>query len=283
MPWIFFSLISICCVSVGNILQKSLLSHHRSNPHTQATALQLLTFLILLVVTLWKGITLPPLYLWWSLILMGVLYGVGTLCLFEAVKKLESSYVTILTSVRVPITMVTAALLIGQHITLTHVFGTILILVSLILVSLHKMRHLSSYGVMMALSMAVCYGLAVTNDTYILSHFSDVYSYTTIAYLMPGIFLVCYRPSVLRSLSQEFGDKRTRTNFFLMCLLYAVATLGFFTAIDLGGTAGQVSAINQASVVLTVLLAALFLGEKGDLWRKLLAAIGVVLGVMLLR
>jgi len=47
--------------------------------------------------------------------------------------------------------------------------------------------------------------------------------------------------------------------------------------------ASQIAAINQAQVIITVLLAVLLLKEKDNLLRKLIAAVLVTIGVILVR
>ncbi|TSC53267.1 MAG: hypothetical protein LiPW16_442, partial [Microgenomates group bacterium LiPW_16] len=56
-----------------------------------------------------------------------------------------------------------------------------------------------------------------------------------------------------------------------------------YTAYLVGGEASRIIPVNQSSVILTVILAAIFLKEKEKLARKLIGSILVVLGVMFLR
>jgi uncharacterized membrane protein len=53
-------------------------------------------------------------------------------------------------------------------------------------------------------------------------------------------------------------------------------------ALTYGGNTAQVGTIRQASVIVTVLLAVMFLRERGNLGRKLIAAVLVTAGVFLL-
>ena len=69
---------------------------------------------------------------------------------------------------------------------------------------------------------------------------------------------------------------------FLLCAVYSIATLADYYALSSGGNASQVSPTLQTSIILTVILAAIFLGEKNDLAKKLLAAMIAMIGIILL-
>jgi uncharacterized membrane protein len=56
----------------------------------------------------------------------------------------------------------------------------------------------------------------------------------------------------------------------------------YLLALTYGGNTAQVGTIRQASVIVTVLLAVMFLRERGNLGRKLIAAVLVTAGVFLL-
>jgi uncharacterized membrane protein len=130
--------------------------------------------------------------------------------------------------------------------------------------------------------MAFCYGLAVTNDAFILKHTTNVYSYTAFSFLLPGIFLFIVRPKVIT----KFGFLRQPVvlrNMLFMTLFYSIAAIAFFSALGAGANASQLGPINQSSVVLTVLLAAILLKERDQLGKKLLSAFLVFIGVMLLK
>lgn len=56
----------------------------------------------------------------------------------------------------------------------------------------------------------------------------------------------------------------------------------YLAALAYGGNTAEVGTIRQASVIVTILMAAVFLGERGNLGRKLLAGAIVTIGVFLL-
>ena len=70
-------------------------------------------------------------------------------------------------------------------------------------------------------------------------------------------------------------------------MLLSSAAYGFmcvtlFLAYQYGGTASQIMPLRQSSVILTVILGALFLGERTRLMHKLIAAILALIAVYLI-
>ena len=68
----------------------------------------------------------------------------------------------------------------------------------------------------------------------------------------------------------------------LLCAVYSIATLSDYYALSSGGNASQVSPTLETSIILTVILAAVFLDEKNNLPKKLFAAAIAAIGIILL-
>lgn len=283
MTWLFFAIASVVAVSISNILQRVLMKEEDSDPASYSIAFQFICTVIVGAYALWRGFVMPPpsgLYL--NFILGGVLYGVGVLFLFKALQTLESSEEVVITSSRVLITIITAILFLGESFSFQKGIGTVLILAAVILVSVTKSKFVFDRGVIYALAMALCFGLAVTNDAFILGNGVDAVSYTAIMFLLPGIVLLIARPRALTRMGHFLQPKVLR-RMLLMCAFYSVAAVSFFIAIEKGADASQIAPINQAQVVMTVLLAAIILKERDYLFRKLLAAMMVLAGVLLIK
>jgi uncharacterized membrane protein len=56
----------------------------------------------------------------------------------------------------------------------------------------------------------------------------------------------------------------------------------FYTALGKGAMLSQVSIIGKTNIILTVVLAAVFIKERDSLWRKILAALICMVGVILM-
>jgi bacterial/archaeal transporter family protein len=284
MNWLIYALISVVSLSVSNVLQRVLMKDDKSDAYAYSVVTQFFCAAITGLFAVWKGFTLPPItQLPLNFLLMAALYGLGTVFIFKALKMIEASEVTIITTTRSIVTIISALIVLHETFNLSKIIGTTLILGAVFFISKTKSTNLKfNKGVLWAFAMALCYGLAVTNDTFILRHMTNVYAYTSISFLLPGLFLLIINPGTVKKLG-FLSQTRVLRNMFLMTLLYSTAAIAFFSALGAGANASQIGPINQSSVILTVLLAAIFLKERDVLWKKLLSTLLVFFGVILLK
>ena len=69
----------------------------------------------------------------------------------------------------------------------------------------------------------------------------------------------------------------------LLGLFYSTSAITIYLAYQAGGDASQLAPISLSRIVLTVVLAELFLNERTYLRNKIVAAVLVTIGVLLLR
>lgn len=282
MHWLVFESLSILLFSVANILQKALMKDDKSDPHAYSIVFQVLGAVIVGFFAIVNGFNLPPISNYpANFLILGVLYGSGTLFLFNALKNIEASEVTIVTSVRPIITIISAVILLQEPFNLIKGLGTLLILSAVFLVSGKIGNFKFNKGFFYAIGMAICYGLAITNDTFLIGKVSDVLSYLVIGNLLPGVFLILVKPKALLKVNQ-FLRPNLAVKMFLFTFIYAIAALLFYLAIKNGALASQITPIHQATVVFTVALAFIFLNEKDQIIKKFLASLLVIIGLILL-
>lgn len=283
MDWFFFAILSVVALSISNIIQRILLKDERSDSLAYAIVFQFLCTVIVGIYSLIKGFVLPPIqdYLFFY-IAGGLLYGAGTLFLFKATQKLGSSEVAIITSIRTVIAITASIILLNEPFNLTKLSGTILILLAVLLNSRKRgEKFVFNEGVLYCLAMAFTYGIAIVNDKFLLRSAEPV-SYTAVMFLLPGLALLALRPTVVKKFT-TFLDPFILKRMLIMSILYSIAAIAFFSSLSLGANASQLSPISQSSVILTVLLAALFLKERKRLPIKIAGAALVIVGVFLLR
>lgn len=282
MNWLTYSLISLTLLSISNVLQRVLMKDDKSDAYAYSFVFQMLAAFIIFLFSLIEGFRLPPVAVQpFNYMLMGVLYGLGTVFIFQALRHLESAEVTIITAVRAFVTIVAAVFFLREPFTLVNLAGALLIFSAVVLVTFKKEKFKFNTGVWYSLGMALCYGLAVVNDRFLLTSAVDTVSYVSISFLFPGLFIFAIKPNVLKKLDTFFQPKVFKP-MLIMSLLYSLAAISYFTAFAKGATASQAAPIQQSSVILTVLLAAVFLGERGGLAKKLVGAVLVFIGVLLL-
>jgi drug/metabolite transporter (DMT)-like permease len=282
MPWFALTIFSVLFFSVASLLQKVLMKDDKSDPHAYSIVFQILGGILVGALALWRGFVMPPIAQFpINFLLLTVLYGSGTLFLFKAFKYIEASEVTIITSTRSIVTIVSAVLLLGEVFDFKKGIGTVLILISAYLVTQKSKGFKFNKGVLYALGMAVCYGLAITNDTFLLKYV-NIFSFLTIGFLFPGFFLIAVKPKALLGLGQ-FLKPKIFTRMLILTVFYASGSSFFYFAIENGAKASQITPILQSSVITTVVLAAIFLGERDNLLKKFVSALLVTIGVLLIK
>ncbi|MDD5710770.1 MAG: DMT family transporter [Candidatus Colwellbacteria bacterium] len=282
MSWFTLSIISVITLAISNLLRRVLMKDDKSDAVAYSLVFQLMcAFLVGLFAFSHGFVALPVFELPLNFLLTMVLYGTGTLLLFRAVQTTEASKATILASSSTLWAVIVALILLGESFSVLKIIGVGLILGGIILISLKKEVFSLSRGDLYVLCSALCYGIAFANDTFILRQ-SDVLSYTALAFLLPGLFILAIQPKALRKLG-SFSNLGVLLRMAIMSIFYSASAVTVYLAYQKGGAASQLAPIGQSVVILTVLLAAIFLGERENLGKKFVAAIMTTIGVLLLK
>ncbi len=283
MTWQILLGISIVTTSLSTILQRVLLKDVKSDPKAYAILFQLLTGVLIGIFSIIRGFTIVGLEKYaFNLIIITVLYGAGTLCIFHALKKISASEFTVIFASRALWTIITALIVLHEVFTINQIIGSFLIFISVVLVS-WKVKHFKlGEGELYALAAAFLFGIAFVNDALILKKGFDVPSYLTITFILPGIAIAAFSYNSLPNI-KVFLQRTLFFKMLLMCFVYAIAAITIFAAYQAGNNAAQIAPLNQTSIILTVLLGILFLGEKASLLKKLLGALLSMLGMILIK
>jgi uncharacterized membrane protein len=282
MSWFIWILISVVTTAVANIFQRVVMREKDIDPYATTVIFQFATALLTGIFAFGSGFVLPPIQQYfWNFTLGGVLWGLMSYTSFLAYQSLGSSEIAILSSFGTVVTILSAMLFLGETFTAQKVIGTVLILSSVILVSFRKNKLSLSRGVWYALLSTVIAGFAITNDAFILKTY-DAISYTPVMLLLPGILLLLFRPAAVKSFGRLKNLKYSKNMFFL-AIFYSAQAVAYYVALHIGADASQVAPISKASIILTVLLALIFLKEKDNLFLKLLSTLLVTVGVLLVR
>jgi len=282
MNWLTLTLASVIISSFANILQKVLMRNNKSDPTSYATMFHIVIGIFFTAIAFLTGFTLPPFNQnLIFFIIAAILWGLGTVFLFNALKVLESSEVTILSSFRSIVTIAVSVLFLGDLFNLQKIIGTVAVLSSAIVVSNMKRGLKFNKGVFFSLGMAVSYGLAVFFDALILKTYQEPLSYLAVGNILIAIFLLLLRP-------KTFKEMGMLTN---SAFLKKIIPLGVFSTVQAtsyyyalaSGPSSQIAAINQSGVIFTVLFAYIFLKERDLVSRKVVAAAMVLVGISLLR
>jgi len=281
MTWFIYAIIAIFTASLINILRRVLMKDEESDPVFYTIVLQLLGALLALLFAAWKGFEMPPIKEYpLNFALVGILYAISTLLSFKALKLIEVSQAVIIFSFGVVVAIISSAVFLKEILIVQRLIGTLLIIISILLVT--KLKNFSvNRGNLYALVAAVCAGLATVNDTYLL-RFSEAVSYTAIGFLLPGILLLLFYPRSVKKFN-SFLKPKAAINMFLLALVWVVSAIAFYTAIEKGALASQIFPILQSGIILTILLAVIFLKERDNLPAKIVAGLMTIMGVMMIK
>ncbi len=282
MDWFVVALISILTVSISNLLQRALMKEEDSDPATNAIVFQILCTILVFAYSFWQGFVMPPINnLALNFILLAVLYGAGNLLLFKGLKTVEASDTTILVTTRAIWTILVALLFLNETLNPLRILGIFLIFGAIILVFGTKEKIKLNKGAIFILLSAVCFGVELANDSYILRQ-SEVVSFTAIGFLLPAIAMIIFQPKALFRAKQLLQPKRG-IKMLLLSIIYSIQAITAYLAYKLGGNISQLAPIFQSSLILTVILAIIFLNEKDRLKIKLASAVLVTIGILLIR
>lgn len=229
-----------------------------------------------------RGFVIPPFSEYYlNFFLVGFLWALATYCQFKAYHYLEASVAIIISTLEAIVIILAATFFLKEVFTIQMVIGACLVLAGVIAISKTKKKMAFNRGIFYSLGFCLFAGLGAVNDTFMVKRV-DSMSYLSIGFLLPVFFLLLFSPKSMYKIKEVLQF----TNFkkiFLLTFFYAFGAIAFVYAILHGAQVSQLGTIANASVILTVLLATLFLGERDHVMRKIVCSVLVTIGVILLR
>ena len=282
MTWQILVILSLISYSISVLLQRVLVKEKGSDPIAYASFFQLLAGLIIgafgYLFTSMRYPDLRPIIL--NLILMVVLYGFGNLFVFKALKNTEASKFSVIFSSRAIFAVIGFSLLLGETLTISQWVGTLLILCAAVIVSLDLKRVKFSIKETYAFLPAVFFGFAVVNDRILLRYF-DVFPYSFLGFVLPAITVMAFYPRSVKNM-KVFLTRRSFINMVILSLFYATSVILFFFALQIAKNSSEVVSLNSLGVVVTVILAIVFLRERKRMVWKVMGSILGFLGLLLI-
>lgn len=215
-----------------------------------------------------------------NLVLMVVVYSLGNVFVFKALKEGEVSTFTIIFALRALVTVFVSALVLGEVFKVNQLIGGGLIIVAIILVNIKRANLKLNRADLFALGAAVCFGLANTNDRLILGTF-ELYTYVSLAFVAPGILLFLVRPKKIVETSAIIFSPVIKA-IALRSVIFSVSAVTYFIALSsASSSSSQVAVVGLTSVILTVVLSAIFLKERDNLPLKATALVLTFIGTLL--
>lgn len=282
MSWQFFLFVNIITFSITTLLQKILVRESSSKPISYAIFFQFFTGVVVSIVGFaLHAMRMPSIAAVWPNLLLGTfLYAFANVFIFKALKQTEASKFTVIFSTRVLFTILASTILLGEIFTGKDIIGALFIFAGIILVSLKSNKFHFGKGDFYGFIAAVLFGFANSNARFILQAFS-VYPYMMFVFFTPALLLGIIYPKEIKE-AKVFLKGKVLTSICLLSLIYGIANIGFFEALKRGPSSSLVSTIQLLSVIVTVLLAILFLNERKNLLKKLLGTVISFIGLLIL-
>lgn len=280
LPWHYFALATVLTGSISSIILRVLMKKEESDPILFTIVFQFILTGVVLIYALFKGFVFPPAaFLWPRLLISALLYAAGSLCNFYASKHLPAGESAILTAGGAVITIILGIVFLGDNFDLIKVFGVISIITSIVvLYAKEKMKM--NIGVWYAIGVTIFYSVAVVNDIIIIKSYNAI-SFVPVMCFLPGVILAFAFPKKTLKVGKLLNPKAL-SHIVIFSIFYGASAIAYYQALAAGATVSQLSPISRASIITTVLFAALFLGERKQLGRKMISAILVSIGVFFL-
>lgn len=284
MVWQVTAILAVVTYSISVLLERTLMRGKESDPIGFAIFFQFILGVILLAIALALNKfslpvfspTLIPQYA-----LSTVLWSCYTVFSLKSYQKLTVGEVVIIGSANTLLTIFLGLTLLNESLTIGKIFGILLVLSAVWLVYFENLSFSSKQGIAYALIAALCSGAAVVNDAVILKSY-NAFSYPVIMSFLPGIVLLAIYPTKLLQAKKFLTTKI----FALICFFsffYALQAIFYYLSLEKGAPASQLAPITSSSNVLIVILAALFLNERERITKKVLGAIIVTAGILLIQ
>jgi drug/metabolite transporter (DMT)-like permease len=283
LPWQAFAATAIITYAIATILQRKILGKTPHNPISFAILFQFFVTVCIGIFALVEGIVIPTNIV--SLIpLLAVVctaWALFNVCVFRALAVIGASEFTVLFMSRSIWIVLLSLVFLQEVLSIGQVMGIALILLSAGIILFKKTAFQWSKGTFYALSAAVLFGIGFVGDYFLLQSFPVVTTYNVLNFFFPGVIMALIYPGAVREIG-KLWNVRLILPLIATAIIFSIMAITTLLAFKAGGNASQVGPVLQLNVVATVILGALFLGEKDNLLRKLIAAVIGIIGVFLI-
>ncbi len=281
--WLILTVISAITNSLARILQKILLTEKDSDPYAFTFVFQLLvSFLFLSYTLLTNTLDIPSLSgLTLNILLMTLFYGLGNLFTFKAFKHTEASEVAVIFASSTLWSVISAFFILHEKLVGIQFLGVVLVILGLVVINYTKSGWKINKGHLYALLGALLFGIAFTNDIFIIKRFNSVASFSMFAFALPSFVPLIFNPRSIRKITY-FTKGKILVRLLICGAFYAAAAFTIYQANKMGGLASVISPISQSSLIFTVIFSYIFLKERDRMLNKVVGTVLTFAGVLLL-
>jgi len=280
MNWFLFGCINVLAIAISSLYQKLAMNDKDSDPITSAAIFEFILGILSGIISLIVGFHAPAIHLWPYVLISGALYGLGGVSYFQAIKRIEASELTVISGAGIFVTLIISYIFLAERLTSIQLIGAILIVLGTLVVTYKHTGFRFNKGIALALLGSACYGVAVVFDGFVLRTY-DAFSFVPVIAFMTGISILVMYPKKIQTFGMSI--QKININLIIYSVLYVIGATAFYFPISQGVPVSQISAFGRVAIILTVILAAIFLKERSHIGKKILGAILTTIGIFLIR
>lgn len=288
MTWQLAILVNLICVTVYYLLYRRYAKEHPEQSFVAAFLIDL--FVLVPVGVAWVFIIGGPSFegvgnYWWQFLITGALLAIGNVSMFKASTKVEASQIVTINTLRTVVIVIASGVLLSEHLTAWQALGALLALsASFIVVSAnsrHVERHEFTIYSMIAIFSAICIGLAVTTEKFLIESVG-LATYILISWPLQTFLIMTFAGGKRLKQAKPIFKSGSYKQLLVIGVFRTVSAIGFVSALQMAHSASLVASVASVSVITVALGGYIFLGERTNGVYKLAAAAVAFIGVMLL-
>lgn len=282
MAWQGYLLLSILFLSLNSLFHRSLMKEDNSDPILQAIVFLTIGGLISLLIAYFRGklsFSIPSV-VYLILFLFSIVSAIAYSLKYSGYKLLGASEVVILASTSKLWNVFGASLFLNEDLSAQKILGTVVILVGVCIVMFKNREFKINRSVIAILLSALFFAVADILGYKVLKTV-DASIFQIYFYFLPVLALLIYSPKIIFKIKYYFKFSRA-TRVILLSIFDTLGMLFLFFAYQNGGQASIIAPLSAIKIIVTVILAMLFLRENDNKLNKVLGSAVATVGVMLL-
>jgi drug/metabolite transporter (DMT)-like permease len=270
MSWQLLTVINVCAMAASILLRRSLLQHQTINPFVYAIVFQGFVGIIAGAYALTVGVSLPDFERYWPAILATfALFAAAHIVSVRAFAHTEASVFTVFYATSAIWTMLVGAVLLDDTLTAQQLLGVLLFFVGIATLIPTRQFWKLDKGTGYSLATGALFGLAIGMLVYV-GRNTDAATWNALSFIGPALLLFAVKPGSMRDIKQVMHTA-ILWRIILLATVMSIAALSGLLAFQ-RGNANVIAVLQQTVIVVSSLLAIVFLHERQNLLRKTVAA-----------
>ena len=218
----------------------------------------------------------------WLLLLGSSIFYVGNdLLKFIGFKYLDTAVVSVLAQTSKVFMIILGVIIFREKLNIHQILGVVLILSGSTLVSVKKYKMKINKYAWSVVGASLFFALAMIIDVGISSKFNLAF-YMALIYFIPAGLIFFSRKKKVSDLKKELFYTKNSFKYLMLASISSAAGMMFYLIALRQGQVSIVAPLSSVTVLLNVFAGYIFLKEKDDLTKRIIAAVLVIVGIFLL-